>query len=145
MFYTNHFSFNLWYLPGYTCVGLTWLHLLTFTSGYLSGYKCQHSPVWYLPGYTCVVPTCLHLCGAYLVTPVWCLPVYTCRHSPVWYIPGYTCGGLRLVDPCFVHLHRVSVNPQILVFNHLNYKGVQHFSQGILSPLVSKKIIEQKI
>lgn len=124
----------------------------------LPGYKCRHSPVWYLPGATCVVITWLHmstftyvvltrlnLCGAYLFTPVWCLPVYTCRHSPVWYVPGYTCGGLCLVDPCFVHLHRVSVYPQILVLDHLNYKGVQHFSQGILSSLVSKKIIEQKI
>lgn len=131
MFYMNHFSFTVWYLPGYTCVVLTWLHLLTFTCVVL---------IWLqMSTFTCVVLTWLHLCGAYLFTTVWCLPVYTCRHSPVWYIPGYTCGGLCLVDPCFVHLHRVSVNPQILVFNHLNYKGVQHFSQGILSPLVSKK------
>lgn len=137
MFYTNHFSFNLWYLPGYTCVGLTWLHLLTFTCVVLIWLQMSTFP--------CVVLTWLHLCGAHLFTPVWCLPVYTCRHSPVWYIPGYTCGGLRLVDPCFVHLHRVSVNPQILVLNHLNYKGIQHFSQGILSSLVSKNIIEQKI
>lgn len=100
----------------FTCVVLTSLHLSTFTwhspVWNLPGYKCRHSPVWYLPGatcvvitwlhmstFTCMVLTWLHLCGAHLVTPVWCLPGYTC----VVLICLHLCGAY-LFTPVDIHL-----------------------------------------